>query len=226
MALARSLAPNPRLLMLDEPLGSLDRTLREELMNELRAILKDVGVTALYVTHDQEEAFAVADRVAVMNRGRMEQIGPPEQVYARPASIFVARFLGLDNLLPAQVDPARPGSVLTPLGPVALLRDLPAGDHHLLIRPEAAHLLLDARTPPGGWVLAGTVVARSFRGNVYRLGVEVIGADGPHRFHFEVPASLGSGVDAPMQLVDHLRRGRAVRLVIDVGQVLLLAGKG
>ena len=105
VALARSLAPSPRLLMLDEPLGSLDRTLREELMNQLRAILKDVGVTALYVTHDQQEAFAVADRVVVMNRGRIEQIGPPEQVYARPASAFVARFMGLDNLLSAVIIP-------------------------------------------------------------------------------------------------------------------------
>ena len=222
VALARSLAPSPRLLMLDEPLGSLDRTLREELMNQLRAILKDVGVTAIYVTHDQQEAFAVADRVVVMNRGRIEQIGPPEQVYARPASAFVARFMGLDNLLPVRVDPKRPQAVQTPLGFLPWLADVPAGEYVLLIRPQSAFLLLDASTPPGGWVLAGTVVSRSFRGNVYRLGVEFAGGEEVYRFHFDVPASMGQGQGAPMELVEHLRRGRAVRLVIDLAQVVLL----
>jgi ABC-type Fe3+/spermidine/putrescine transport system ATPase subunit len=91
VALARSLAPGPRLLMLDEPLGSLDRALREELMNELRAILKQVGVTSIYVTHDQQEAFAVADRVIVMKRGCIVQQGTPQAVYWRPASAWVAR---------------------------------------------------------------------------------------------------------------------------------------
>ena len=223
VALARSLAPSPRLLMLDEPLGSLDRTLREELMNQLRAILKDVGVTAIYVTHDQQEAFAVADRVVVMNQGRIEQIGPPEQVYARPASPFVARFLGLDNLLPARVDPGRPKVVQTPLGPFAWWRGAAAGDYIVLIRPQSAFLILGAFTPPDdGWVLSGTVVSRSFRGNAYRLGVECVGSMGAHRFHFDVPAKIGLGQGAPMQLVDHLRRGRAVRLVIDLAQVVLL----
>ena len=99
VALARSLAPRPRLLMLDEPLGSLDRTLRERLMNELRTILKGVGVTAIYVTHDQQEAFAVADRVVIMDRGHKVQEGRPEEVYQGPATEFVARFLGLTNLL-------------------------------------------------------------------------------------------------------------------------------
>jgi ABC-type Fe3+/spermidine/putrescine transport system ATPase subunit len=106
VALARSLAPGPRLLMLDEPLGSLDRALREQLMNELRAILKKVGVTALYVTHDQAEAFAIADRVLIMRArlelgkgGRIEQAGTPQEVYRRPTTPFVAQFLGFRNLL-------------------------------------------------------------------------------------------------------------------------------
>ncbi len=103
VALARSLAPDPRLLMLDEPLGSLDRALREQLMNELRAILRRVGVTSLYVTHDQQEAFALADRVIIMKEGRVVQVGTPENVYRHPAVPWVARFLELINLVPGRI---------------------------------------------------------------------------------------------------------------------------
>ena len=110
VALARSLAPRPRLVMLDEPLGALDRALREQLMNDLRAILKQVGVTALYVTHDQEEAFAIADRIAILHArleagegGHIEQIAAPGEVYRRPASVYVARFLGFRNLVEGRV---------------------------------------------------------------------------------------------------------------------------
>src|SRR5690606_14441447 len=102
VALARSLAPEPSLLMLDEPLGSLDRGLREELVEELRRILKEMGVTALYVTHDQDEAMALGDRMVIMQRGRIEQVGTPTAVYTHPATPFVARFLGFTNLIPAQ----------------------------------------------------------------------------------------------------------------------------
>jgi ABC-type Fe3+/spermidine/putrescine transport system ATPase subunit len=110
VALARSLAPRPRLLMFDEPLGSLDRALREQLMNSLRGILKQVGVTALYVTHDQEEAFAIADRIFIMQPGaaegeggRIVQGGAPQEVYCLPGSAYVAGFLGFRNLLPGIV---------------------------------------------------------------------------------------------------------------------------
>ena len=110
VALARSLAPGPRLLMFDEPLGALDRALREQLMNDLRAILKQVCVTALYVTHDQEEAFAIGDRVAIMRArpdigegGRIEQIGTPQEVYRQPGNAYVARFLGFQNLIDGKV---------------------------------------------------------------------------------------------------------------------------
>ena len=120
VALARSLAPRPRLLMLDEPLGALDRALREQLMNDLRAILKRLGLTAIYVTHDQEEAFAIADRVLIMRArpesgkgGWIEQDGLPDQVYRHPATPYVARFLGFRNLLDGvvmsdRVDAAEP----------------------------------------------------------------------------------------------------------------------
>ncbi|MCY4061818.1 MAG: ABC transporter ATP-binding protein [Chloroflexi bacterium] len=98
VALARSLAPNPRLLMLDEPLGSLDAQLRDQLALELRQIIKSAGLSAIYVTHDRREAYAVADRIAVMNIGSVRQHGSPRQVYRRPSCAFVARFLGLQNV--------------------------------------------------------------------------------------------------------------------------------
>ena len=103
VALARSLAPRPRLLLLDEPLGALDRNLRERLLEELPAILRNVGVTAITVTHDQEEAFALSDHVVLLNEGRVVQSGRPEALYDRPQNAWVARFLGLDNVFPAQV---------------------------------------------------------------------------------------------------------------------------
>ena len=98
VSLARSLAPNPKLLMLDEPLGSLDALLREQLVVELREIIKSVGLTAIYVTHDQQEAYAIADRIAVMKSGCFEQIDTPLELYFKPETEFVARFLGLSNI--------------------------------------------------------------------------------------------------------------------------------
>ena len=103
VALARALAPRPRLLMLDEPLAALDRTLRERLQDELRAIIRAVGVTALYVTHDQAEAMVLADRLVVLRAGRVEQQGAPEELYRRPRSRFVAEFLGATNLVAGRV---------------------------------------------------------------------------------------------------------------------------
>jgi|GEM_PF-103774 len=113
VALARALAPQPRLLMLDEPLGALDRTLRERLLGELRQLFADLGITAIYVTHDQEEAFALSDHVMVMRAGRVEQEGPPEEVWRRPAGEWVARFLGLANIVEARLEG---GWALTPWG--------------------------------------------------------------------------------------------------------------
>ncbi len=98
VALARSLAPNPRLLMLDEPLGSLDAQLRDQLALELRSLIKEQGLSAIYVTHDHREAYAVADRIAVMDVGSVEQVDTPRDLYLRPRSAFVARFLGMRNV--------------------------------------------------------------------------------------------------------------------------------
>jgi ABC-type Fe3+/spermidine/putrescine transport system ATPase subunit len=124
--------------MLDEPLGALDRTLRERLMLEIRQILKTIGLSAIYVTHDQTEAFAVADRVIVMNRGRIEQDSPPETLYRQPATPFVARFLGFSNLL--DVTYLGEGRIQTPFGvwPVAAEKLTSGEQVTVLIRPEAA----------------------------------------------------------------------------------------
>jgi ABC-type Fe3+/spermidine/putrescine transport system ATPase subunit len=177
VALARSLAPGPQLLMLDEPLGSLDRTLREELMNELRGILKRVAVTTIYVTHDQQEAFAIADRVLIMNRGRIVQQGSPKSVYRSPASPWVARFLGLSNLVTGRVQSQDPPQIDTPLGLIELNRaeGVEIGENViLLIRPEAAQL--GATSPQRGQdvgnalcTLEGEVRLTSFRGGHCRI---------------------------------------------------------
>ncbi|MDX6514300.1 MAG: spermidine/putrescine transport system ATP-binding protein [Gaiellaceae bacterium] len=103
VALARSLVLNPEVLLLDEPLGALDLKLRKQLQGLLKAVQREVGITFVYVTHDQEEAFSMSDRVAVMNLGRVEQIGGPREVYARPSTLFVAQFVGASNHFPARV---------------------------------------------------------------------------------------------------------------------------
>jgi ABC-type Fe3+/spermidine/putrescine transport system ATPase subunit len=173
VALARSLAPQPRLLMLDEPLGALDRALRERLMDELPDILRRAGVAAITVTHDQEEAFALADQVVLMRAGHVVQIGAPEAVYRRPASAWAARFFGLTNLLDVSV--AGPGSVETAIGTLHVEGlGARAGDSgpevQLLIRPEAARL-----EEAGPNILPGVVTECSFRGEYYRLGVRHAG---------------------------------------------------
>ncbi|MBN1179774.1 MAG: ABC transporter ATP-binding protein [Anaerolineae bacterium] len=164
VALARSLAPKPRLLLLDEPLGALDRALRERLLEDLPAILDHAGVTSITVTHDQEEAFAVADHIVVMHAGRVVQQGTPQAVYARPVSAWVARFLGLTNLLPARV--VAPGEVETALGRLRVADTSAAGAESatLLVRPEAAQ-----PQGEGGNRIAGVVTGRTFRGSHFRL---------------------------------------------------------
>jgi spermidine/putrescine transport system ATP-binding protein len=124
-------------LLLDEPLGALDLKLRKGLQIELKRIQRDVGITFVYVTHDQEEALTMSDRIAVMNRGRVEQVGTPEQVYDRPATTFVAGFIGVSNLMPAVV--SGPGEVKLENGPTVRAEPdgLSSGDRcHAVVRPE------------------------------------------------------------------------------------------
>jgi ABC-type Fe3+/spermidine/putrescine transport system ATPase subunit len=162
VALARSLAPKPQLLMLDEPLGSLDRALRERLLLELQTILQETNQTAIYVTHDHEEAFAISDRVAVMDQGQILQIGTPQEVYRRPATPFVAKFLGLSNIFEGQ---AQGNFIQTPIG------SLPApypihGKVVLLVRPDSAHL--DGQS---SHQIKGTLLRSSFRGHTCRAEI-------------------------------------------------------
>ena len=118
VALARSLAPEPQLLLLDEPLGSLDRTLRDRLTGEIRSILKKLGVTAIFVTHDQAEAFSIADKIAVLHNGILQQFDTPEVLYRQPRNTTVAAFLGFTNLLQGRLDAQ--GIFHCPLGPLSI----------------------------------------------------------------------------------------------------------
>ncbi|MBK8988784.1 MAG: ABC transporter ATP-binding protein [Chloroflexi bacterium] len=188
VALARALAPAPRLLLLDEPLGALDRALRERLMLELRDILKQAGgvlgrpegITAVYVTHDQAEAFAIADRVVVMNAGQIEQVGHPTDLYRHPATPFVARFLGMDNILPGDILSTNPPIAQTPVGRLrftpSLSPHLPLSPAHFLIRPEAAQIVPMGDEGVNG--VHGLVHDLSFRGRYQIVTVLVDGMAG------------------------------------------------
>jgi ABC-type Fe3+/spermidine/putrescine transport system ATPase subunit len=169
VALARSLAPGPRLLMLDEPLGSLDRNLRERLSGDLRRILHQANQTAIYVTHDQEEAFTLADRVIVMNQGAIEQVGPPQEIYCSPATPFVAHFLELANLLDGEaIKDGRGLIVHTSLGAFPVDQNNPTGAVTVLIRPDQANL-----DDAGPLVLKGFIQEISFRGNRHRVIIAI-----------------------------------------------------
>jgi iron(III) transport system ATP-binding protein len=160
VALARALAPEPEVVLLDEPFSSLDATLRADLRREVELILRDAEATALLVTHDQEEALSLADRLAVMREGRIVQVGAPEEVYGRPASRWAAQFVGEVNVLAGV---AREGEVETELGRFDL-RAPATGTVHVAVRPE--QLELTARHDGNA-----EVVAREFRGHdvLYRL---------------------------------------------------------
>ena len=167
VALARALAPRPRLLMFDEPLGALDRALKDYLLKELRGILHESGVPAIYVTHDQEEAFAIADRVVLLHDGRIVQAGTPADVFAHPASKWVANFLGLGNVLDGKW--LRSGQVETRLGvlEVDCETETKSGESvALLIRPERVKLKRD------GTGLNGRVADVIFQQNGFRVMLE------------------------------------------------------
>jgi ABC-type Fe3+/spermidine/putrescine transport system ATPase subunit len=166
VALARSLAPNPRLLLLDEPLGSLDAALRERLAVELREIIKQTGLTAIHVTHDQQEAYAIADRIAIMHRGVIEQVDTPEGLYYHPQTTYVAQFLGLGNIL--RVEEQSEQQVRTALGllPVELTN---SKYDAVLLHPEGIELASDADYPSAHPHLGLTVRESVFLGDAYRI---------------------------------------------------------
>jgi putative spermidine/putrescine transport system ATP-binding protein len=144
VALARALVFNPDVLLLDEPLGALDKNLREQMQVEIKRIHREVGITMIYVTHDQTEAMTMSDRIAVFSTGRIEQVGSPLEVYHRPVNRFVGEFIGDSNFFAGHVDPTRPGTVeLAGIWPVRIAGQaaLPAGEVDVMIRPERLRLL-------------------------------------------------------------------------------------
>jgi iron(III) transport system ATP-binding protein len=168
VALARALAAEPEAILLDEPFSNLDASLRDRMRREVRLILLESGVTSIFVTHDQEEALSIADRVAVMRDGRIEQIGTPEEVYGRPATRWVAEFLGDAVVLPGTVDE---GSVDCELGSVAQTPGF-LGPADVIIRPES--IAIGASPAPGGLDShTGIVVARDFYGHDQLLHIEL-----------------------------------------------------
>jgi putative spermidine/putrescine transport system ATP-binding protein len=205
VALARALAIEPQVLLLDEPLSALDAKVRAQLRDQIRRIQLEVGITTLFVTHDQEEALAIADRVGVMRDGRLEQLAPPTEVYSRPATPFVAEFVGLTNRLPGTVS----GSVVTVRGRDLPLVDTgtPAGPVTALVRPEAVSLARDE--PADGGPLAGTVIAITFLGATSRVSVDL----GDTTILAQLPTSEAT----------ELAAGRRVALAIRPDPVLVSA---
>ena len=169
VALARALAIEPTVLLLDEPLSALDAKVRSRLRDEIRRVQLDVGITTLFVTHDQEEALAIADRVGVMQSGHLEQLGPPTEIYSRPATPFVAEFVGLTNRLPGTVK----GGVVEVRGvKLPLVQpDAADGPATALVRPEAVSLTVDGDI--GAGPLTGTVIAVAFLGATSRVTVDL-----------------------------------------------------
>ena len=157
VALARALVNRPRVLLLDEPLGALDRQLRQEMQVELKAIQAEVGITFLVVTHDQEEALTMSDRIAVLRDGRIEQVGAPAEVYERPANPFVAGFIGTSNVLAGQA-----------------AAELVGEEGTFTVRPEKIHVLdAGAEVPAGHCQASGTVRDVAYAGPVTRLTVRL-----------------------------------------------------
>ncbi|MBX3145861.1 MAG: ABC transporter ATP-binding protein [Gemmatimonadales bacterium] len=173
VAVARALAPEPPVLLLDEPLSNLDPSLRERTRRELRELIQRIGITTVLVTHEQEEAFDLADRIAVLHAGRLDQLGTPDQLYRTPATPFVAGFIGRATLIDADLTVRQQGGLLTfagqglevPLGAVA------AGPVRVAVRPEAFRLRSGGA---GRW--SGQVVARRYLGNTALLRVALDGA--------------------------------------------------
>lgn len=192
VALARALAIEPKVLLLDEPLSALDAKVRTQLRDEIRRIQIEVGTTTLFVTHDQEEAMAMADRVGVMSNGKLEQIDKPNIVYSSPTSAFVASFVGAMNRLPAQLDSNK---VHTLGQSVAHGGGASGNDLVALIRPESISVSLAKTTG----AKTGSVLARSFLGPQTRL--TIVTSESKTNIHVDLPSSE-AGPFAPGTLVD------------------------
>ena len=183
VAVARALVVRPEILLLDEPLSNLDAKLREQLRWEMRELQRKLGMTFVYVTHDQEEALSLSDWVAVMNAGRVEQAGEPWEIYYHPRTRFIADFIGAVNLVPATIAEVRDAAAAVVFGARRATVRMPEGsaiaagaEVHLCIRPEAL-ALRRPDAPADGLVMAGTVVRRAFLGDLMRYWVVVDGRE-------------------------------------------------
>jgi putative spermidine/putrescine transport system ATP-binding protein len=178
VALARALAFEPQVLLLDEPLSALDAKIRVALRHEIRAIQRQLGITTVYVTHDQEEALSLSDRVVVMSEGRMEQVGTPFEIYNFPSTAFVASFVGTLNLLPGVVSEAATGGLTIAGQQVRIARGFEGkagGNVNVALRPEMVSL---GAGPDGSNRLTGKVSDVSFLGSIVRIRVD-LGDSGP-----------------------------------------------
>jgi spermidine/putrescine transport system ATP-binding protein len=218
VALARALVNYPSALLLDEPLGALDLKLRQAMQLELKRIQREVGITFVYVTHDQEEALTMSDRIAVMNDGKVEQIATPEEIYHSPASVFVAGFIGVANLLPATVERVTNGTAAVTLGG-DVRAEVPLGhgepEEHgkatVMIRPERIDVRVDEPSN-GAPHLRTTVTDLTFQGPLVRAALRTV--DGS-----EVVAHIGPEDDLPL-----LRPGDAVWITWETDAARLLPG--
>jgi ABC-type Fe3+/spermidine/putrescine transport system ATPase subunit len=192
VAIARCLVIEPEVLLLDEPLSNLDAQLRVEMRGEIRQLQKSLGITALYVTHDQEEALAISDRIAVMRAGGLEQVGAPDEIYRHPATPFVAEFMGTTNLLAGTISGTQDGWTLVRVGDaefrVAGTLSSPGEPVTFSLRPEALRPLAPDGVPPAGWARLEAQLARiEFLGALTRLEMRLAGGTALHVAALEVP---------------------------------------
>jgi iron(III) transport system ATP-binding protein len=181
VALARALVLNPDVLLLDEPLSNLDAKIRIQVRAEIRKLQKELGITTIYVTHDQEEALTLSDRIAVIDHGKIQQIGSPRDLYARPQNPFVADFIGINNLIPGEVKEIQnQGEWMKAQTEVGLLtctcegRFRPGDRCMISIRPETASLQPTEEAEKGLNILAGSINFASYIGNTIRYDVEIL----------------------------------------------------
>jgi iron(III) transport system ATP-binding protein len=196
VALARTIAIEPKVLLLDEPLSNLDAKLRIQVRRELRLLQKRLGLTTIIVTHDQEEANTISDRVAVMNGGKIQQVGTPTELYERPANLFVAQFLGTANVLEGRVASMN-GQRMFEVGnglslPIPATAEVPDGAR-MVFRPQHASLSINRPSAPGDAAIPGIVSDREFLGSIVRYAVRI----GVSEVWIDTPFESGEQLLAP-----------------------------
>lgn len=210
IAFARALAPKPKLLMLDEPMGSLDRALCAQLTRELHILLAEMDIPVIYVTHDQEEAFSIADRLLILNEGRIVQSGSPQNVYSHPSDLWVASFFGLNNRLQGKIISADPVVVKTDIGEITVSciseKFLHGEQVDLVILPTAARMAEEQQ--PNNY-FKGKIADSLFKGNSFTTQVE-----------------MGSDVELTFEIPEKLSKGDLVGFAINSDAILCFGRKG